>query len=207
MRTLRFRDATAMLMAGLLYPAPSPAAPGPAGCGTGSWIAGTVDICAGELVYRDYVYDDYGAQGAGTGALDRLALEPDRHPGLPGRWPAERHGEQLRRHRGDPAARVGRAAARVVRAQLAVRRGQHRRGARDRHRQQRRDRRRHVVRPDRVPRHPRFPGFRSRAPAGTSCTCSRPGIPPPTRSRARSRCRPARTGASRRSRRSRARAP
>ena len=64
MRTLRLHaTATAMLMVGLLYPAPSPAAPGPAGCGTGSWIAGTVDICAGELVYRDYVYDDYGAQG------------------------------------------------------------------------------------------------------------------------------------------------
>jgi pimeloyl-ACP methyl ester carboxylesterase len=60
-------------MAGLLYPDPSPAAPGPAGCGTGSWIAGTVDICGGELAYRDYVYDDYGAQGASqapsTGSL------------------------------------------------------------------------------------------------------------------------------------------
>src|SRR5437868_5833694 len=42
---------------------PSLAGPGPAGCGTGSYIAGTVDICNGELVYRDYVYDDYGAQG------------------------------------------------------------------------------------------------------------------------------------------------
>jgi pimeloyl-ACP methyl ester carboxylesterase len=26
-----------------------------------SWVAGTVDLCAGTLVYRDYVYDDYGA--------------------------------------------------------------------------------------------------------------------------------------------------
>src|SRR5215475_6253160 len=62
MRTLRFH-ATSLLLLGLLCPAPSPAAPGPASCGSGSWIAGTVDVCAGELVYRDYVYDDYGAQG------------------------------------------------------------------------------------------------------------------------------------------------
>jgi pimeloyl-ACP methyl ester carboxylesterase len=32
-----------------------------AACGQGSWVAGTVDLCAGELVYRDYVYDDHGA--------------------------------------------------------------------------------------------------------------------------------------------------
>jgi len=50
------------VLAPLLLAAPSVAEPGPAGCGTGSWIAGTVDLCAGELVYRDYVYDDYGAQ-------------------------------------------------------------------------------------------------------------------------------------------------
>ncbi len=55
--------AAASLLSGILSPSPSPAAPGPAGCGTGSWIAGTVDLCAGGLIYRDYVYDDYGAQG------------------------------------------------------------------------------------------------------------------------------------------------
>ncbi|MGH9136722.1 MAG: prolyl oligopeptidase family serine peptidase, partial [Acidimicrobiales bacterium] len=32
-----------------------------AACGQGSWVAGTVDLCDGELVYRDYVYDDHGA--------------------------------------------------------------------------------------------------------------------------------------------------
>jgi dienelactone hydrolase len=37
------------------------AAPGPAGCGTGSWIGGTTEICDGVFVHRDYVYDDYGA--------------------------------------------------------------------------------------------------------------------------------------------------
>ena len=50
------------LAACLLPSAASQAGPGPAGCGTGSWIAGTVEICDGELVYRDYVYDDYGVQ-------------------------------------------------------------------------------------------------------------------------------------------------
>lgn len=37
------------------------AAPSVDACGRSSWVAGTVDLCAGELVYRDYVYDDYGA--------------------------------------------------------------------------------------------------------------------------------------------------
>ena len=144
--------------------------------------------------------------GRRTGALDRLALEPDRHPGLPGRWPAERHGEQLRRHRGDPAARSGGQLLVSFELNSLFDAGQHRRGARDRHRQQPRDRRRHVGRPVAFPDVP-VPQSRSRAAAGTSCTCSRPAIPRPTRSRARSRCRPARTGESRRSRPSRARAP
>ena len=30
-------------------------------CSRTSWIAGTVDLCEGALIYRDYVYDDYGA--------------------------------------------------------------------------------------------------------------------------------------------------
>src|SRR2546427_7933248 len=64
---------TVFLLAKLLCAGRTSAAAGPAGCGTGSWIAGTVDICAGELVYRDYVYDDYGAQGTSqppsTGSL------------------------------------------------------------------------------------------------------------------------------------------
>ena len=52
------------------------AAPGPAGCGTGSWVGGTVEICDGVLVYRDYVYDDYGATvgdpvPTSTGTLSR----------------------------------------------------------------------------------------------------------------------------------------
>jgi pimeloyl-ACP methyl ester carboxylesterase len=30
-------------------------------CSASSWIAGTTELCGGHLVYRDYVYDDYGA--------------------------------------------------------------------------------------------------------------------------------------------------
>ena len=30
-------------------------------CTATSWVAGTTELCAGHLVYRDYVYDDYGA--------------------------------------------------------------------------------------------------------------------------------------------------
>jgi len=42
----------------------SPGAPAP--CGRGSWVAGSVEVCAGEVVYRDYVYDDFGATQLGT---------------------------------------------------------------------------------------------------------------------------------------------
>lgn len=31
------------------------------GCNDKSWFAGVTELCAGKLVYRDYVYDDYGA--------------------------------------------------------------------------------------------------------------------------------------------------
>lgn len=47
-----------------LVPARAEAAP-PAACDESSWVGGAVDLCGGELVYRDYVYDDYGAD---TGA-------------------------------------------------------------------------------------------------------------------------------------------
>lgn len=45
---------------------PQPADAGPANtlqsfCAASSWIAGTTELCAGHLVYRDYVYDDHGA--------------------------------------------------------------------------------------------------------------------------------------------------
>lgn len=30
-------------------------------CERSSWVAGSSELCAGRLIYRDYVYDDYGA--------------------------------------------------------------------------------------------------------------------------------------------------
>ncbi|WP_290498288.1 hypothetical protein [Alcanivorax sp.] len=30
-------------------------------CDRDSWVAGTVELCDGALIYRDYIYDDYGA--------------------------------------------------------------------------------------------------------------------------------------------------
>src|SRR2546422_2420943 len=69
----RLPAVAALALCALLAPSASSAGPGPAGCGSGSYLAGTVDICNGELVYRDYVYDDYGAQGTSqppsTGSL------------------------------------------------------------------------------------------------------------------------------------------
>lgn len=35
-------------------------------CQQSSWVAGITELCAGRLIYRDYVYDDYGAD---TGSL------------------------------------------------------------------------------------------------------------------------------------------
>ena len=60
----------------LALAASAAAAPGPAGCDTGSWIAGSTEICNGVLVYHDYVYDDYGAtvgdpNAGSTGTLAR----------------------------------------------------------------------------------------------------------------------------------------
>src|SRR3954470_20949940 len=55
----------AVLAASLVFAGTTSAGAAPAeasGCGQGSWVAGTVDLCAGELVYRDYVYDDFGAR-------------------------------------------------------------------------------------------------------------------------------------------------
>ncbi len=47
-------------------------------CQPGSWVAGTVELCDGAVVYRDYVFDDYGAdlggqRGARTGTLSSPA--------------------------------------------------------------------------------------------------------------------------------------
>ena len=65
MRTLAVAVALATMMVGLTGPA---GAQGSAGsvtqldpCARTSWLAGTTELCAGVLVYRDYVMDDYGA--------------------------------------------------------------------------------------------------------------------------------------------------
>ena len=36
-------------------------------CGGASWVGGSTDICNGTVVYRDYVYDDEGADTGGLG--------------------------------------------------------------------------------------------------------------------------------------------
>ncbi|MBB6627213.1 hypothetical protein H5V45_07745 [Nocardioides sp. KIGAM211] len=36
-------------------------------CGGTSWVAGSTNVCRGSLVYRDYVYDDEGADDGGVG--------------------------------------------------------------------------------------------------------------------------------------------
>ncbi|MBW3657703.1 MAG: prolyl oligopeptidase family serine peptidase [Actinobacteria bacterium] len=58
--------------------------PGEGPCHRPSWIAGTVEYCDGALVYRDYVYDDYGADtgqafASSTGTLSRPAGD-ERYP-------------------------------------------------------------------------------------------------------------------------------
>ncbi|MEL0027603.1 MAG: hypothetical protein VW625_02890, partial [Perlucidibaca sp.] len=46
----------------------SPAVANPV-CDRTSWVAGSTEFCRGMLIYRDYVYDDYGAD-AGLASLD-----------------------------------------------------------------------------------------------------------------------------------------
>ena len=62
--------AAVVIAAVVVVAAPAQATPNvvPSTCGQGSWIAGTVDICDGELVYRDYVRQ-----------LRRAALDPRSH--------------------------------------------------------------------------------------------------------------------------------
>lgn len=42
-------------------------------CQRSSWIAGSTELCQGRLIYRDYVYDDYGAD-AGLVSLSPAVL-------------------------------------------------------------------------------------------------------------------------------------
>lgn len=75
-----------ILLAGLLglapvarAAAPTPVDLGTSGCSEDSWVGGVTEWCGGRLVYRDYVYDDNGA---------------DTQPGSP-------HGAPLNRATGD----------------------------------------------------------------------------------------------------------
>src|SRR3954465_1640782 len=36
-------------------------------CGGTSWVGGSTNVCSGVVVYRDYVYDDEGADSGDTG--------------------------------------------------------------------------------------------------------------------------------------------
>ena len=61
-----------------LAPAPFAYGQGAPSCDEDSWIAGSVDVCDGAIVYRDYVFDDYGADTGDataptTGSLSRPA--------------------------------------------------------------------------------------------------------------------------------------
>lgn len=42
-------------------PADKARAPAASPCPATSWVAGTTELCGGALIYRDYVYDDWGA--------------------------------------------------------------------------------------------------------------------------------------------------
>lgn len=45
-------------------------------CGGSSWVAGSANICRGTLTYRDYVYDDYGADTGDPNAPKSGNLTP-----------------------------------------------------------------------------------------------------------------------------------
>ncbi len=84
---------SALAAATLATPAVASASAAPGGyvdaagegpCHRPSWVAGTVEYCEGALVYRDYVYDDYGADtgepmASSTGTLSRPAGD-ERYP-------------------------------------------------------------------------------------------------------------------------------
>jgi pimeloyl-ACP methyl ester carboxylesterase len=72
--------AVAGVLACLVVAAPAAAA----GCSEDGWVGGQVDLCSGSLVYRDYVYDDFGADSGlfGMGVPGRFAIPAgdDRNP-------------------------------------------------------------------------------------------------------------------------------
>ena len=59
------------------------------GCGGTSWVAGSTTICDGRVVYRDYVYDDEGADSGdiGYGENTQNAFGTLAHPAGDQRYP------------------------------------------------------------------------------------------------------------------------
>jgi hypothetical protein len=85
----------AALIALLALPASaSAAAAGPSfeqPCGGSSWVAGTTNVCGGVVTYRDYVYDDEGADtgDTGYGVGTQSAFGTLAHPAGDVRYPAD----------------------------------------------------------------------------------------------------------------------
>lgn len=73
------RIVVAAVAAALMLPAGEAAA-----CSKQSWTAGAVELCRGTLVYRDYMYDDYGANRGSSPSKSFGTLSPqagdDRYP-------------------------------------------------------------------------------------------------------------------------------
>lgn len=67
----------AILTAALLaLPVASASAADPSCLAPGSWVAGSVDLCNGTLVYKDYVDDDYGADTGQRTTSHTASLAP-----------------------------------------------------------------------------------------------------------------------------------
>lgn len=57
------------------------ASPVPAACVAKSWLAGSTELCNGRSIYRDYIYDDYGANdGSDTAGSNNKSAGDDLYP-------------------------------------------------------------------------------------------------------------------------------
>jgi predicted esterase len=74
---LRARRPVVLLTAALFaLPVASASAADPSCVAPGSWVAGSVDLCNGALVYKDYVDDDYGADTGERTTSHTASLAP-----------------------------------------------------------------------------------------------------------------------------------
>ena len=153
------------------------AAPGTAGCDTGSWIGGSTEYCNGVFVYHDYVYDDYGATIGDPQADSTGTLSPTDGRA---RYTADTNSADL------VALRLSATGGQLhVSFELNTLRDREldRRRARDRHRRRRADRGHarvgHMAGPVRrraAARQRNLRPFRSAPPGGKRSICSRPVI-------------------------------